>query len=98
LFLSAAEHFDSRAIPVVLSGVLFDGTKGVCAIAQKGGKVLAQDEASCLQSGMPQAVRTGSVDFILPVATIAHALVLLVMVPGAAQWFNVKKKVFTTDN
>ncbi|MBV9676113.1 MAG: hypothetical protein JO185_07250 [Acidobacteriaceae bacterium] len=54
---------------------------------------MTQDKASCFQFGMPEAaIRTGSVDFVLPLSMIAHALTVLVMVAGGAKWFQVGKK------
>jgi two-component system chemotaxis response regulator CheB len=45
-----------------------------------GGTVIAQDEATCEFFGMPgAAIRTGQVDFVLPLGEISAALVSLVM-------------------
>ena len=53
---------------------------GVQAIKKMGGTIIAQDEHTSEFFGMPSAaIRTGSVDFILPLAEIASALVTLVM-------------------
>jgi len=92
LFASVADHFGARAIGVVLTGTLYDGAEGARRIVQAGGRVLTQDKASCFQFGMPEAaIRTGSVDFVLPLSMIAHALIVLVMVTGGAKWFQVGK-------
>jgi hypothetical protein len=41
---------------------------------------------------MPQAaISEGGVDFVLPSAGIAHALITLLMAPGAGDWFRVEK-------
>ncbi|HEY7634401.1 MAG TPA: chemotaxis protein CheB [Gemmatimonadales bacterium] len=50
---------------------------------------LVQDPETCRAAGMPKAaIATGQVDFVLPVACIAAALVAMVMVPGAAEFFR----------
>jgi two-component system, chemotaxis family, protein-glutamate methylesterase/glutaminase len=75
LFASLAESWGEGAIAVVLTGTGRDGSEGVRAIKQHGGKVIAQDEASAQFSGMPEAAcRTGAVDQVLPLAGIASAL------------------------
>jgi two-component system chemotaxis response regulator CheB len=80
LFESVAASHRERAIAVVLTGTGSDGATGVQAIKKLGGTVIAQDEKSAEFFGMPgAAVRTGSVDFILPLAEIPSALVTLVM-------------------
>jgi two-component system chemotaxis response regulator CheB len=79
LFESAAASYRERAIAVVLSGSGSDGAMGVKAIKKMGGTVIVQDEKTAEFSGMPEAaVRTGEVDFVLPLVDIAPALQTLV--------------------
>jgi two-component system, chemotaxis family, protein-glutamate methylesterase/glutaminase len=85
LFESLAASYRDRAIAVVLTGSGADGGMGVRAIQKMGGTVIAQDQATSAFFGMPDtAIKTGCVDFILPLDEIAPALVTLVMrrVPG----------------
>lgn len=78
LFISAAENFGERVIAVVLTGYGKDGTIGCEAVARAGGIVIAQDEASSAQYGMPgSAADGGYVDFILPLAEIAPKILSL---------------------
>jgi two-component system chemotaxis response regulator CheB len=79
LFESAARELDGRVIAVVLTGYGRDATDGVQAVKLCGGTVLAQDEASAEQFGMPRsAIETGCVDRILPLPRIAAELKRLV--------------------
>lgn len=91
LLESVAFGFGERAIAVVLTGRLDDGAAGVRAIKRRGGRVLVQDEATSAAFGMPAAaIATGCVDFVLPLRSLAPALVSLVMAPGAAELFRVR--------
>jgi two-component system chemotaxis response regulator CheB len=79
LLESAAPVFRDRLIAVVLTGSGLDATDGVQAVKAHGGTVIAQDEATSLHFGMPgSAIRTGMVDHVLPLPSIAPALVEIV--------------------
>lgn len=79
LFESVAASYGKRAIAVVLTGSGRDGSMGVTAIKQRGGTVIAQDEASSEFFSMPSAaIRTGLVDFVMSLDEISAALQTLV--------------------
>ena len=78
LFESAAKGLDGGVIGVVLTGYGADGTDGVQAIRAAGGIVIAQDPATAAQGAMPaSAIRTGAVDYVVPLDEIAPLLVRL---------------------
>jgi two-component system chemotaxis response regulator CheB len=79
LFESAAGSYGDRVIGVVLTGTGSDGSMGVEAVKKAGGTVIAESRESAQFFGMPEAaIRTGSVDFELPLDEIGPALVTLV--------------------
>lgn len=83
LFESVAASYKERTIAVVLTGTGSDGAMGVEAIKKMGGTVIVQDDKSAEFAGMPSsAIKTGDVDFVLPLAEISSALVTLVMSHG----------------
>jgi two-component system chemotaxis response regulator CheB len=79
LFASVAQVYKKNAIAVVLTGGDGDGSFGVQIIKKKGGKVIAQDQPTSQDFSMPEtSIKTGDVDFILPLDEIAPKLIELV--------------------
>jgi two-component system chemotaxis response regulator CheB len=79
LFASVAELYGPNAIAVVLTGGDGDGSFGVQIIKDKGGMVIAQDRPTSKDFSMPEtSIKTGDVDFILPLDGIAAKLIELV--------------------
>jgi two-component system CheB/CheR fusion protein len=72
-FISLAKARGERAAGVILSGTGSDGTLGLRAIKDAGGLAIAQEGAE-YDGMMRSAVRTGVVDFVLPVGAIAPKL------------------------
>ena len=75
LLRSMAGEYGSQAVCVVLSGTGGDGSAGLEAVKEAGGRVIVQDPEEAGYDGMPRsAIATGLVDAILPLAAIPAAL------------------------
>jgi two-component system chemotaxis response regulator CheB len=75
MFESAAKHFGQDLLAIVLTGMGDDGRRGVRAVREGGGTVVAESEETAVIFGMPQqAIRTGAVDAVLPLSEIAPAI------------------------
>lgn len=82
LLASAARVLKNRVIAVVLTGTGSDATDGVQAVKELGGIVIAQTPEEAEYSGMPtSAIRTGVVDYIVPIDEIAALLARLTGAP-----------------
>ena len=79
LFRSAARAYGSRAIGVILSGALYDGSVGMMAVKARGGIAIVQDPGEAAVDSMPRnALKFVDADYILPAAEIAALLPRLV--------------------
>ena len=73
LFRTAAAVYGSSVLAVVLTGMGTDGLLGSRVIRERGGIVLAQDQATSAVWGMPGAVsNAGLANRVLPLPVIAH--------------------------
>jgi two-component system, chemotaxis family, protein-glutamate methylesterase/glutaminase len=82
---SAAKIFGPGVLGVILTGMGTDGTQGAAAIKEKGGRVFAQDEATCAVYGMPQSVaKAGHVDKVYSLHQMAQKIVEACAVPAGA--------------
>lgn len=75
LFFSAARMYGASTLALVMTGMGSDGLDGARAVHDRGGVVLAQDEASSAVWGMPGRVsEAGIASATLPLSAIAGAL------------------------
>lgn len=75
LFESVAREAGDKAIGIILTGMGYDGAKGLLAMKMKGAKTIGQDEASSIVYGMPKvAYNIGAVDKQVPLDRIVDTL------------------------
>ncbi len=79
MFSSAFQMFGGKILATVMTGMGHDGLQGAKLIREAGGKVIAQDEESCVVYGMPKAIVDAELaDAVVPLDKIAS------MISGAA--------------
>lgn len=77
-FRTLAGVHRERAVAVVLSGTGADGTVGLTRIMEQGGITIVQAPDDSEYDGMPlAAIRTGIIDFVLPLLEIPQKLIEL---------------------
>lgn len=75
LFESVAKEAGRNAIGIILTGMGYDGAKGLLAMKRSGAKTIGQDEASSVVYGMPKvAYNIGAVDKQVPLNRIVRTL------------------------
>jgi two-component system chemotaxis response regulator CheB len=91
LFSSLARNAGPRTVGVVLSGLLKDGTQGLAALREAGGKTLVQCPSEATYKDMPRnaIALAGPVDMVAPIHHLALEIRRLVhttaaeLAPGA---------------
>ncbi len=75
MMTSVARKWPGKILGVILTGMGDDGTAGARAIKEAGGRVIAQDEATCVVFGMPRAASVaGFVDKLVPLSEMAREI------------------------
>lgn len=75
LFDSVAKSCGAKALGVILTGMGYDGAKGLLGMRRRGAVTIGQDEASSVVYGMPKAAfEVGAVERQLPLAQMPAAL------------------------
>ena len=79
LFDTAGKNMGRRTLGIVLTGMGSDGCEGAKVLREKGGCLIAQNEASCVVYGMPKAVVDAKLaNVILDADEIANAIMTTV--------------------
>ncbi len=75
LFRSVADCYGKYATAVIMTGMGYDGTRGLQSMKGKGAWIIAQDESTCAVYGMPRKpIELGIVDVIAPLEGIAREI------------------------
>jgi len=78
-----------RLVGVQLTGMGDDGAKAMTNLRSRGGRTIAQDEASSIVFGMPgELVKLGGADVVLPAKSIARQLISWLTFAAAATTFR----------
>src|SRR4051794_22226088 len=78
MFESVAESYGARAVGIILTGYLDDGTAGLIAIRAAGGRVIVQDPEDAAVPSMPlSALQYVTPEYVLPLAEIPQTMVAL---------------------
>ena len=98
LFRSAAVAHRNKAIGVILSGYLDDGTAGLLAIKRCGGICIVQDPDDATYPDMPRnALASVSADYKLPVNQIGKLLGELMVAEVSEAAPDIPKDIFTEE-
>lgn len=75
LFSKLAEHYGSKALGILLTGMGRDGSEELKKLRDAGAITIAQDEESCVIFGMPgEAVKLNGATYIMPPEKIIQFL------------------------
>ena len=76
LLNSVASIYGQNSVGVILTGMGSDGSEGIKKLKLAGGKVIAEDESTCVVYGMPRSIiEQNLADYILPIDKIAEGIV-----------------------
>jgi len=76
-----ATAFREKSIGILLTGMGRDGTEGLKAIKEQGGKTIVQDEKTSVIFGMPKsAIDAGVADMVCPLERISSEVINLLSV------------------
>ena len=78
LFESVAKTVGDKSIGIILTGMGYDGAKGLLAMRRRGARTIGQDEASSVVYGMPKtAFNLGAVEKQASLANIPQVLLTM---------------------
>ncbi len=72
--------YGPRVVGVILTGMGHDGTDGAIAIKERGGRIISEDESTCVVYGMPKSVaESGATDLVVPLPQVAAETVRMIL-------------------
>ncbi len=75
LLNSVAQIYGANSVGVILTGMGSDGTDGIRRLKSAGGRVIAEDESTCVVYGMPRSIiEQHLADYVLPINKIAESI------------------------
>ena len=75
LLNSITSIYGQNSLGVILTGMGSDGSDGIRNLKLAGGKVIAEDESTCVVYGMPRSIIEQKLaDYILPINRIAESI------------------------
>jgi len=78
---SVARNFWANMVCVIMTGMGRDGSQGVQKVKDRGGKVIAEHQSTCIVYGMPKAaVETGCVDKVVMLQDISKEIIRFLQV------------------
>jgi len=78
LFESVAKEAGDKAIGIILTGMGYDGAKGILSMKQRGARTIGQDRNTSVVYGMPKsAFDIGGVELLLPLQEIPRYILNL---------------------
>ncbi len=79
LFYSVAEAAEDKALGVILTGMGYDGAKGIVMMKRKGAITLGQDEKTSIVYGMPKAAyELNGITKQAPLEHIGHHIIKMI--------------------
>ena len=97
-FRTLAESNENRAVSVILSGTGANGSMGIKRVKEHGGVAFVQDPEEAEYTDMPRnAISTGMVDYILPVAEIPAKIISYKDRIGSVEAFQTPTEGLKTD-
>lgn len=74
---SCAAVYRKRMIAVILTGMGNDGSRGIRAVKEQGGYIIAESDETAIVYGMPrEAVATGLVDRVVPLQKVVREILI----------------------
>jgi two-component system chemotaxis response regulator CheB len=75
LFNSVASEAKNQSVGIILTGMGYDGAKGLLAMRKEGARTIGQDQNSSVVYGMPKvAYDIGAVEYQMPLRSIANMI------------------------